>query len=293
MTQLIPCLLAVLTGTYTGGIFLATPPHVTAQYLELLALSLRKPYLVLAEKPWAPSLSAFKRLARLLRNSPLTVRFIDHYLARDVVVNWLFQQPLTFFLGGPIIAIKGHLFEQSGAASPAMGVGVLRDLCVHLISVVSRLFPADRIELRQVWAARHDGWPFPPTASYVRLIGHIDTLCHRVSVNLAAAKNYPTAAKLLVLEGPEGTLYVDLAAETADLILRDGSKHRLYPDSRRPTTQEHPYVNIFRRVIEGDKSLGLNASEAEKVLLVLDQAEKLMPPLCLHANGTYPPDTTL
>jgi hypothetical protein len=292
-TQLVACLLGVFGGTYNAGIFLATPPHVTIKYLKLLARRMRKPCLVLAEKPWAPSLAAFQSMVQLLDGSPLTVRFLDHYLSRGVILNWqFFEQPLEFYLGGPITAVKGHLFESMGAVSPAMSVGVLRDLCVHLITVVSRLFPGDRLKISRVWAARHDGWPSPSTDSYVRLLGSIDTLRHRVSVNLAAAKDYPIADKVLVLQGPGARLCLDLTAETADLISRDGNQRRLYPHPRRPVNTERPYLNIFRRLLAGDKSLGLDVHEAEKVLVVLDEAEKLMPPLHRYEKGAYPLDTT-
>src|SRR5438552_1928473 len=75
-TQFPLCLLHILAGAYPV-IVLAVAPEVAEQYLELLALCLRKPCVVLVEKPWASSVATARRLGELLKRSTLRVRYND------------------------------------------------------------------------------------------------------------------------------------------------------------------------------------------------------------------------
>jgi predicted dehydrogenase len=291
-TDIIACLIRILTGQYSV-VFLATPPAVTEQYLEVFVRCLRRRCVVVAEKPWAASLAGAIRLEALLGESGVRLRCNDHYLAKPVVL-WLLQQPLAFLLGGPIISVKARLLETPGHLSPAMAAtGVLRDLLIHLVTVVHRIFPGERIDITSGFAARHDGWPGQsaqgePTESCASLVGVIDTGRSRVSVDLGAAKDCPAAEKVLRIEGPEGTLWIDFAQDRAELEFPNGSRRLLFPVSA--TKAEKPYSYVFRRLSEGDASVGLDINEAVAVLRVLHEAQQLFPnPLPIYQKKTCPP----
>src|SRR5262249_44495777 len=75
-----------------------------------------------------------------------------------------------------------------------------------------------------------------------------------------------------------------------DMDTRSLQMQRVIRERRETANSERPYLNILRRLVEGDKTVGLDIHGAEEILLVLDDAEKLMPPLCPYEKGMYPPD---
>jgi hypothetical protein len=282
--ELARCLRQVWAGLYPW-LLLATPPWVTERYLRLLARCPRR-LLVLAEKPWFTSGAMAERLRSRLDDSAVCFRFNDHYLVRGVL-GWTLQAPLLFMLGR-CRAIKGALLEGPGRVSPAMGVGVLRDVCVHLVTCSHRLFPGYQIRVTRAFAARHRLCAYP-TDSYVRLTGVIDTPGTAVGITLEAAKGHPAPRKWLRVVGTEGTLHLDLTADTADHITPNGVWRRLYtaPGAVPPGP---PYQALLQRLAAGDETIGLSLHEALKVMQVLEDAARLLPsPLPLYEAGDFPP----
>jgi len=266
-------------------IFLATPPAITSHYLEQLARC-PVPLFIWVEKPWFPSLAVGRRLEGVLSNSPHRICYGDHYLHRAVCEEFLWQAPLEFLVGGPVAAVEGILFEKPAALSPAMvTTGVMHDLLIHDVSLVSRLFPGGHLEVTHAFASRVKGWP-GSSESYASLRGVIDTGWTKVPVSLTAGKYHPVARKQLVLQGPKASLLLDFMQESADLILPGGFRRRLYPDSTTVVQHERPYAFILRTIIEGrGEALGLDLHSALDVLRALDDAKRMMPrPLPIYDN---------
>jgi predicted dehydrogenase len=290
------CRSRIWKGQY-NCIFIATPPATTAAYLKQLA-SCPGRIVVWAEKPWFSSMVEALGLESLLAASAHHIRYGDHYLHRPVC-RWLWQASLGFLLGGPLTGVEGVLFETPGTLSRAMfTTGVLRDLLIHLVSLVRRLFPGERLEVTHAFAAKQDGWP-GASESYASLRGEINNGRMLVPVSLAAAKNHPVARKQLVLHGPQASLLLDFMKpendkdnESADLIFPGGGYRRLYADPRTLANSVKPYGFVLQHLIEGrGETLGLDFHEALDVLRVLDDAVRLfLNPLPTYEQGTYPPD---
>jgi predicted dehydrogenase len=283
------CRSRIWNGQY-NWVFIATAPTTTAAYLKRLA-SCPGRIVVWAEKPWFSSVVEALGLERLLAASAHDIRYGDHYLHRPVC-EWLWQAPLGFLLGGPVTAVEGVLFETPGTLSPAMvTTGVLRDLLLHEVSLVRRLFPRNRLEVTSAFGARVQGRP-GATESYARLCGVIHTGGTRVPISLAAAKNHPVAQKMLLLHGQSVSLRLDLAQECADLVFAGGGCRRLYPRPGTDASPERAYAFILRALIGNrGETLGLDLHEALDVLRVLDDAKRLFPnPLPGYEQGAYPPN---
>ncbi len=292
-TELVPCLLGVAAGAYSV-IFLATAPTVAEEYVELLASCVQQSCLVVVEKPWASSAAAARRLESLLDQSCLAVRYNDHFLYKPVF-TWLVQQPLPFFLGGPIQSIRCRLFEATGALSVTQGsTGVLDDLLVHGLTVIKRLLPAASLQLTRAFGGKHDQWTYA-SPSYASLDAMIDTGRSLVPVSVAAAKDHHVTAKVLVLEGPDASMHIDFAQDCADLMFSDGSQRRLFPDHGSSTNTEGPYEFLLRQLVNGrGENIGLDRQEAIIIRAWLDEAQGMHnDPLPSYQKGTYPIDPSV